>query len=134
MHAWNTPRHVLYDTVEHFDAARRNPFDRRSIIDIATSPPQSPMKAPPIPPKVLKNNIAVTVEGLSIHGDIQEIGQAEFGPAEHQQVADGHGEYVRTFGSSTLANPSSKISKGCDILLPLRVSAEYNDSEALRSK
>jgi ankyrin repeat protein len=111
---------------------RRNPFNRRSVIDLAT-PPQSPIRAPPIPPKVLKDDSRTSSGRISIHIDVQELGQSELGPSDNHYIADGYDEYIRSFGSPTLAQSSSSISRTCDFLLPSKVPAENVYGEASRS-
>ena len=102
------------------------------MIELIT-PPQSPIRAPPIPPKVLEDDYGTTSGKISIHIAVQEIGDSGPARGDFQNVADGYSEYIRSFGSPTLAQSSSNISSTCDFLLPIKTPAFHSDVEASRS-
>ena len=111
--------------------ARRNPFNRKSMIELLT-PPQSPIRAPPIPPKVFEY-CEVTRRGPPIDIHIEEIGSSDVGSREAQSVADGYSEYIRSFGSSALGRSSSSTSSSCEWLLPVEAPKFTKDAETSRS-
>ena len=96
---------------------RRNPFNRQSIIDLATLP-QSPIRAPPIPPKVSKDNRGANSQRRSISIDGHEIEPSTHGLRDELPLADGYDEYIKSFGSQYLAQTTS--SRTCDFFLPVK--------------
>lgn len=102
------------------------------MIELIT-PPQSPIRAPPIPPKVFEENCGETLRRPSIEIHIEEIGTPESDHGQPQSVADGYSEYIRSFGSPTLAQSSSNISRSCDFLLPARAPTFPQNAEVSRS-
>ena len=102
------------------------------MIELIT-PPQSPIRAPPLPPKIFEDGWDTSREpSINIH--IEEIGGSEVRPTEPQHLADGYSEYIRSFGSPMLAQSSSGANRSCDFLLPARAPAFPIDIERSSDK
>ena len=102
------------------------------MVELVT-PPQTPTRAPPVPPKVFEDEHEAISRRISIQIDMHEIGPSESTRYASQGVADGISEYLRSFGSPTLAQSSSNNNRRCEFLLPVKAPAIHLDVEASRS-